>query len=823
MSGGAVQELVSGATRIAARLGNEEVQLEHLILATLEPPELRYQAALRAARVDIVELRAVIEAKVARVTEPNASGSPRIGAELATFVEQELVNRAQVTARALQVPRITELLRDEAIDVELLVELLLAEPDTEPAEVTTFIGTYCVDVTERARRGLIDPVLGREPELRQLIQILTRRLKNNPLLLGEPGVGKSALIEGLARRIIAKQVPAHLVGCRLLTLDLGAMLAGTRYRGEFEARLKGLLNEVTEQGRALLFIDEIHMLVGAGSTAGGADAANLIKPALARGELRCIGATTPREYRQSVERDAALSRRFQVLTVEEPSPEQALTMLRGLRQTFEAHHGLTITDDAVRAAVSLSHRYLTERHLPDKAIDLLDQACASVRSEFASSPEALELLHDRRLALEVEARVEGLSPEENARIQAELTLIKGELKARTAEWLRHRSRSRRAQELRVRLQQVQAEMERVTGERRYAELAKLQHQVLPELERELGTFGDERAAYPHVRSEDIAKVASQLTGIPTSKLDESEVQRLRSLEQTLEARVVGQSHAVERVARAIRRARAQLRDPRKPIASFLLVGPTGVGKTELCKAVAEFLSGEERALLRFDMSEYQEKHTVARLIGAPPGYVGYDAGGELTNQVRRRPFSVLLFDEVEKAHADVFNVLLQVLDEGHLMDAGGSRVDFKHTIIMLTSNLGGGTVADLDVAAHEEQRRRAVTKFFRPEFLNRLDDVLVFHPLKVEDAVQIVAKQLNVVRALLEQQGIGLTWEPAALREIAERAYDVDNGARPVQRFVRDRIQDPIAQRLVDLELHTGQCVHVTSLLELLVTDSCAS
>jgi ATP-dependent Clp protease ATP-binding subunit ClpB len=815
-----MQELLSAAARIAARLGNEEVLLEHLLLATLEPPEPRYQAALRAARVDIVELRAVLEAQLSGFAVPDAPASPRLGDELATFAGQALVNRGEVTVSALRVPRILSSLRDEAIDVELLVELLSAEPDTEPSPTTTFIETYCVDVTERARRGAIDPVVGREPELRQLIQILTRRLKNNPLLLGEPGVGKSALIEGLARRIVAKQVPAHLVGCRLLALDLGAMLAGTRYRGEFEARLKGLLTEVTELGRALLFIDEIHMLVGAGSAAGGADAANLIKPALARGELRCIGATTPREYRQSVERDAALSRRFQVLNVEEPSPEQALTMLRGLRQTFEAHHGLTITDDAVRAAVSLSHRYLTERYLPDKAIDLMDQACASVRSVFASSPEALELLHDRRLALEVEARVEGLSSEEKARIQAELASTKGELKARTAEWLRRRSSSRRAQELRVRLQEVQSEMERVSSERRYAELAKLQHQVLPELERELASLSDGQPAYPHVRAEDVARVTSQLTGIPTSKLDESETQRLQRLEQTLGARVVGQPRAVERVARAIRRARAQLRDPRKPIASFLLVGPTGVGKTELCKAVAEFLSGEERALLRFDMSEYQEKHTVARLIGAPPGYVGYDAGGELTNQVRRRPFSVLLFDEVEKAHADVFNVLLQVLDEGHLMDAGGTRVDFKHTIVMLTSNLGGSTVPDLDVTVHEEQRRRAIARFFRPEFVNRLDDVLVFHPLKLEDAVQIVAKQLNVVCGLLEQQGIGLTWDPAALQMIAERAYDAENGARPVQRFVRDYVQDPIAQRLVDSELQTGQRVHVTASLDLEVVDS---
>lgn len=814
----AVEARLGTAERIATRLGHSHVALEHWLLAAFEPPDELCCQVLNGARIDVVELRHVLEG-VASTPGDGATGSAQVrAAELRSFLERVSgKSHAEALHAAFSTPRLADQLRAEAIDVELLCELLerhAAPPEDVDAP---FLDQYCVDLTERARRGVLDPVFGREPELRQLVQILTQRLKNNPLIVGEPGVGKTALVEGLAHRMVAHQVPEHLSSSRLMSLDLGSMLAGTRFRGEFEARLKGVLSEVAASGRVILFIDEIHMLVGAGSAEGGSDAANLIKPALARGELRCIGATTPREYRQRIEKDGALSRRFQNLDVAEPTEEQALTMLRGLRASFASHHDIAISDDALQAAVAMSSRYLGDRHLPDKAIDLVDQACALLRSQYASSPEELELLRDRQLALEVEARIDGLSIERAEQTSRELERAKLELKRQTAAWLERRVQIRRASQTRKQLQQARGEMERLGRERRYAELATLQHRTLPALERELAELESSNRggpSHPEVRAEDIARVVSRRTGIPASKLDESEAERLRNLEAILVERVVGQSPAVTRVARAIRRARTQLRDVGKPIASFLLVGPTGVGKTELSKAVAEFLCGDEHALLRFDMSEYQEKHTAARLIGAPPGYLGFDAGGELTNRVRRRPYSVLLFDEVEKAHPEVFNVLLQVLDEGRLTDAAGSLVDFKNTIIMLTSNLGGASAA-APSETNDEARLAAVKRFFRPEFLNRLDDVVVFGPLSVEDTVPIVARHLAKIRAMLERQQIGLEWDPEVLKTIAERAYDPENGARPVQRYVRDHIQDPIANRLLAAQLVAGQTVSVTGELEI--------
>jgi ATP-dependent Clp protease ATP-binding subunit ClpB len=814
---------LQSAHRVAARLGHPLVQGEHLLLAALEPPSAALLGALRGARVALETVRNALESAIEQARSDEQTVVPQLDAEFGQLLQalapQALANADALTVWLLRLPRLESRLRSQAIDAELLSRLLENNEDPIRAEDTPALARFAVDITARQRQGKIDPVVGRDAEIRQLVQILSRRLKNNPLIVGEPGIGKTALVEGLAQRMVARLVPEYLCGYSVMALDLGLLLAGSKFRGEFEERLKQVLAEVEQSGKIILFIDEVHMLVGAGSSEGSSDASNLLKPALARGELRCIGATTPAEYRKSIEKDAALSRRFQLLNIEEPDKARAFVMLRGLRPTFELHHGVSIADDALRAAIDLSIRYLPERRLPDKAIDVMDQAAAMRRSELASRPEALELLEDEALGLEVEGHDHG-AVEGNAERSERLSNLRKQLKERTAEWLEQRVKLTRVQQLRSALEEAKQELAQATRDRRYTAVAALQHQKMPELEKQLAALQAEDSD-PGLQSitlhaADIAGVVSRLTGIPLQKLEETEGTRLQQLEQILGRQVVGQAHAVERVSRAIRRARANLRDPSRPIASFLLVGPTGVGKTELCKSLASYLFADERALLRLDMSEFQEKHAVARLIGAPPGYVGYDAGGELTNKVRRKPYCVILFDEVEKAHPDIFNVLLQVLDEGHLMDSSGTRVDFRNAIIMLTSNLGAGLGnapnATAEARAVEVVAARclaAVRGHFRPEFLNRLDDTIVFHHLELESIAPIVEAHLGVVRNLLSEQQLQLRWEPEAVRFIAERAYDPELGARPVQRFIRDFVQDPIADAIIAGRLRTGQSARV--------------
>ena len=891
--------LVEAGRRVARRLGHARLEPEHVLVGALEPPSARTGAALRAASIDVGALRGVLLEHVAQASSDSPELEPETGPALHHYLGSVAASARPASSEGmladlLAAPALAEQLRAEALDVDLLCRLLASDPEPALDNAYPALSRYALDVTERARRGELDPVLGREEELAQLVQILTRRLKNNPLIVGDPGVGKTALVEGLAALMIAQRVPEYIADHSVLSLDLGLLLAGTRYRGEFEERLKTVLGEVARTGKVILFIDEIHMLVGAGAAAGGADAANLLKPALARGELKCIGATTPREYRLSIEKDQALSRRFQVLQVAEPDAERALAMLRGLRPVLEKHHALRITEAALAASVELSQRYITDRALPDKAIDVLDQAAAMLRAELASRLPELDALRRQVELLERASAAASSDPNASAPSDAEaasdpgalhdpgpqgdpeaqqdprapgdsvapidsddsrnpgpssgsggpgadrrsdeagaqsphdppsssttperdLPAARAELKAATARWLQQRALRAELSAASRQLAAARVELEAALENRDFSRVAGLEHQRLPALEARLGELrarlGDPHATEPEVTEPAVARVVSRLTGIPTEKLGQAEAEKLARLEQTLGERVVGQPDAVAHVSRAIRRSRANLRDPAKPIASFLLVGPTGVGKTELCKAVAEFLFGEASALVRLDMGEYQEKHSVARLIGAPPGYIGFDQGGELTNRVRRKAYCVVLFDEVEKAHPDVFNLLLQVLDEGHLMDSSGVRVDFKNTILMLTSNLGSGTDASAsdDGRTLAERCAAAVKAHFRPEFLNRLDETVVFDALEVASLVPIVKSQLEKLRERLRAQKIRLDWAHGACEAVARRAYDPEYGARPLARFIRDVVQDPIAERIVEGSLASGGVVFLTN------------
>jgi ATP-dependent Clp protease ATP-binding subunit ClpB len=822
-----VEALFQGARRVARRSGHTRVDAAHVLLAALEPPPDELRSALAAARVGIVDLRDRLERRLADLPRDAAGADPveladslrpllRVAGERAAGRGPGPVRTVDVIDALLAAPALAEAVQETGADVAALRRALDARTRPETA-ASGKVAEYTVDLTALARGSQLDPVIGREPEIRQLVHVLSRRRKNNPLLVGEAGVGKTAIVEGLAQRIAAGHVPEHLVDCAVCSLDMGRVLAGTRFRGELEERIKGLLDEIARAGRIILFIDEIHMLVGAGGEQGGSDAANLIKPALARGELRCIGATTTAEHRRRIERDTALSRRFQLIAVDEPEPALATTILRGLKRTFELHHGVRITDGALHAAVRLASRHLPDRQLPDKAVDLVDQAAASLRSELASRPEALEALQDQILGLEIEA--EALTHDEGApaleralAARSQASELRERLRVASAEWLTSRSivldRARLSREL----VDARGRMDLAVRERRYDDVAELQHAVIPELEARLAALpADAGALGACVDEALVAQVVSRMTGIPSAKLVDDERRRLLDMELLLGARVIGQLDAVTRVSRAVRRARAHLRDPRRPIASFLLAGPTGVGKTELCKALADFLFGDERALIRIDMTEYMEKHAVARLVGAPPGYVGYDEGGELTNKVRRRPYCVILFDEVEKAHADVFNLLLQVLDDGHLTDAAGRRVDFKNTLIMLTSNLGT-TAAPATSSAWtmpgdgdaRDRVLRAVRGHFRPEFINRLDDIIVFGSLDRAALVPIVDLHVAALRARMEEQHIGLEVSPAAAELLAEQGYQPEYGARPLRRRIQEAVLDPIAELILRGELAAG-------------------
>jgi ATP-dependent Clp protease ATP-binding subunit ClpB len=831
---------LQAAQTIAIRDFHQRITPEHLLKALLDDEEGAAAGLIRTAGGDPKAAAAGVQAELARVPKVQGAGAgqPQITPELvrvldaaeqaATKSGDEYVAQDRLlvalaasdtpAARALKAAGVTPQALDKAVtDIRKGRKV-----DSANAEANfDALKKYARDITQLARDGKLDPVIGRDEEIRRTMQVLARRTKNNPVLIGEPGVGKTAIVEGLAIRMVNGDVPEALKNKKLLSLDLGAMVAGAKYRGEFEERLKAVLKEIeSAQGDIVLFIDEMHVLIGAGRADGAMDASNLIKPELARGTLHCIGATTLDEYRKHVEKDAALARRFQPVFVGEPSVEDTISILRGIKEKYETHHGVRITDGALVAAATLSNRYITDRFLPDKAIDLIDEASSRLRMEVDSKPEELDELDRRVIQLKIEREAlrkenDPASRDRLQRLEKELADLEDKSNAMTAAWQAEKEQVTDRQKLKERLEQAKSEVEIAQRRGDLGRASELLYGVIPDIEKKLATAADGKLVNEAVTEESIAHVVSRWTGIPVDKMLEGERAKLLRMEDELRKRVIGQDEALHAVANAVRRARAGLQDPNRPIGSFLFLGPTGVGKTELTKTLAAFLFDDDRAMVRIDMSEFMEKHSVSRLIGAPPGYVGYDEGGVLTEAVRRRPYQVILFDEVEKAHEDVFNVLLQVLDDGRLTDGQGRTVDFKNTIIVLTSNLGSEILAAQPegepAAMVQGQVMRIVRAHFRPEFLNRLDEIILFRRLQRSDMAAIVSIQLEHLRKLLADRKIGLELDRSALEWLAAEGYDSTYGARPLKRVIQRNLQNPLAQMILEGSVREAETVHISA------------
>ena len=841
------QEAVQASIEAAEKNQNQQVEPEHLLFAMLSQEEGTVKPILAKIGVQLNAILQDVEKALARF--PKVSGgqqyfSPRFN---------NIMNAAQKEA---------EVFKDEYLSTEHLLLAIADEKDGEAGKTLRSQGIkrddllkvieqirggaritdqnaeqnfqalekYAMDLTERARKGKLDPVIGRDDEIRRTIQVLSRRTKNNPVLIGEPGVGKTAIVEGLAQRIVSGDVPETLKGKRLVALDLGSMLAGAKYRGEFEDRLKAVLKEIENaNGQIILFIDELHTLIGAGAGEGAIDASNMLKPALARGQLRCVGATTLNEYQKHIEKDKALERRFQQVYVGEPNVEDTIAILRGLKERYEVHHGVRIKDSAIVAAATLSNRYITDRFLPDKAIDLIDEAASKLRIEIDSLPQEIDELEREILQLEIERQALSRETDEKSKarledIEKRIADVKEKSSAMKAKWQSEKDEIEKMRTAKAQLEDLKLQLEQAQNANDYQKAAELQYGKIPEVERLLNAEqtrlselqSDGVFLKEEVDEEDVAEVVAKWTGVPVSKMLEGEMQKLVTMEDRLSSRVIGQNEALEAVSNAVRRARAGLQDPHRPVGSFIFLGPTGVGKTETAKALAEFLFDDERAMVRLDMSEYMEKHAVARMIGAPPGYVGYEEGGQLTEAVRRRPYSVVLFDEIEKAHPDVFNILLQILDDGRLTDSKGRVVDFKNTVLIMTSNLGSREI--MSAAANpladrniEAEVLGILREHFKPEFLNRVDDTVIFHQLSRGEIAKIIEVQLGKLRQMLAERNIHIELDNSAKELLVQEGYDPTYGARPLKRAIQTMIQNPLAVKLLKGEILSGETVNISA------------